>query len=224
MSLPERAHRFLMAAVLVLAPCGHAVAQDAPPPPGTRPIGRFVADVRAAFPKFKQDPNVASALDVTIANLPTRTIGLVLGAHWYPKRIGRMTLGLGGEVLTARKSRTLDPATEGGDPGPTVQTRFRAVSPQVSFNFGTREGWSYISGGIGWSGFTTERKDNPLPDAASRSKTINYGGGARWFAKEHLAFTVDVRFYAINPQVATAARPAFPRMTLLVLNAGVAFK
>ena len=30
-------------------------------------------------------------------------------------------------------------------------------------------------------------------------KTINYGGGARWFTKTHLAFSFDVRFYAINP-------------------------
>ena len=34
---------------------------------------------------------------------------------------------------------------------------------------------------------------------SARLKTINYGGGARWFAKAHVAFSFDVRFYAINP-------------------------
>jgi hypothetical protein len=203
---------------------GTAAAQDAPPLPGSQPIGRVAADVRVAFPKFKQDPNTASGIGVTAVNLPTRTIGLVLGAHWYPKRIGRITLGVGGELFAAHKSRTLAPTTSGGAEGPTVQTRFSALSPQISFNFGNREGWSYISGGIGWSSFTVERADNPLPDADSRIKTINYGGGARWFETKHLAFTVDVRFYAVNPQLATATRPAYPRMTLLALNAGIGFK
>ena len=32
--------------------------------------------------------------------------------------------------------------------------------------------------------------------------TINYGGGARWFIKPHVAFSFDVRFYAINPGLA----------------------
>jgi hypothetical protein len=213
-----------MATTIVLASATMAGAQDAPPPPGTQPIGRFAVDVRVAFPKFKQDLTTASRLGVTAENLPARAFGLVFGAHVYPTRIGRMTLGLGGELLVSGRSRTVKPTTEGGDEGPTVNTRFSALSPQVSFNFGKRDGWSYVSGGIGWSTFTVEREDDPLPAPESRTKTINYGGGARWFATRHLAFAVDVRFYAVNPQVATATRPAFPRMTLLVLNAGVGFK
>ena len=30
-------------------------------------------------------------------------------------------------------------------------------------------------------------------------QTVNYGGGARWFIKNHLAFSLDVRFYEIQP-------------------------
>ncbi len=29
--------------------------------------------------------------------------------------------------------------------------------------------------------------------------TVNYGGGARWFIKHHLAFSLDVRVYEIQP-------------------------
>jgi hypothetical protein len=66
--------------------------------------------------------------------------------------------------------------------------------------------------------------DKPLPDQASRSKTINYGGGARWFAKKHLAVSMDLRFYAVNPQLATTTRPGFPRMTLMAFSAGAAIR
>ncbi|MCA1560040.1 MAG: hypothetical protein LC804_07155 [Acidobacteria bacterium] len=168
--------------------------------------------------------DLAASLDVTPVNLPTRGLGIVVGAHWYPARLGRMTLGIGGELMTSRGSRTQEPATEGGADGPTVNTRLSAVSPQVSFNFGGPEGWSYISGGIGWANFTTAREDLPVADPSSRPKTINYGGGARWFSKKHVALSVDMRFYAINPQDATTARPAFPRMRLLVFSVGAGFK
>lgn len=211
----------LMAAML-LGAIGEAAAQDTPPE--KLPIGRFAADARVAFPKFKDDPAIAAGIGVTAANLPARAFGLVFGAHWYPARLGIMTLGVGGEVMVARRGRTLDTGTEEAPVKTSVNSRFSALSPQVSFNFGARDGWSYISGGIGWSTFTAERTDAPLPDPESRSKTINYGGGARWFAKKHLALSVDLRFYAVNPQEATAARPGLPRMTLLAFNVGAAFK
>jgi hypothetical protein len=199
-----------------------AGAQDVPAE--ARPIGRFVADVRGTFPKFKQDPLIATGISVTTANLPVRAYGFVVGAHFYPARVGIVTFGVGGEMAMARRSHTLAAASATADPGPTVNSRFRALSPQVSFNFGARDGWSYISGGIGTSKFTAERKDAPLPPQESGSKTINYGGGARWFSKKHIAFSVDLRFYAINPQLATSTRPAAPRMTLWAFSVGAAFK
>jgi hypothetical protein len=211
----------VLAAVL-LAIAIPAAAQDTPPE--EQPIGRFAADVRGAFPKFKQDPAIAAGLGVVVANLPARAFGFVVGAHWYPARLGVVTFGVGGEILLARRGRTLEPGTDDEAPRPTVNSRLSAISPQISFNFGSRDGWSYISGGIGRAAFTAERKDAPLPDPESSSKTINYGGGARWFAKKHLALSVDFRFYAINPQEATRARPAFPRMTLTALSVGVGFK
>ena len=197
-------------------------AQDIPPE--NLPIGRYVADARIAFPGFKQDPSIATGIGVTPLNLPGRAFGLVLGAHWYPARLGIITFGVGGEIVTARRGHTLKTGTETTPVDVTVNSRFSAVSPQVSFNFGSRDGWSYLSGGIGWSTFTAERMDKPLPDQESRSKTINYGGGARWFAKKHLAVSMDLRFYAVNPQLATITRPGFPRMTLVAFSVGASIR
>ena len=39
---------------------------------------------------------------------------------------------------------------------------------------------------------------DPLPVDEDPIGTINYGGGARWFAKKHMAFSLDVRFYEIK--------------------------
>ena len=72
--------------------------------------------------------------------------------------------------------------------------------------------------------FTAERTDAPLPPQSGRSQTFNYGGGARWFSKKHIAFSVDFRFYAIAAQEKTATRPAFSRMTLTAISVGAAFK
>jgi hypothetical protein len=199
-----------------------AIAQDVPAE--KLPIGRYVVDARVDFPKFKQDAAIASGIGATVLNLPTRGIGLVGGAHWYPLRIGIMTLGVGGEIVRARRGHTLNTGTQAVPLAVTVTTRFSTISPQISFNFGSRDGWSYISGGIGTSAFTAERTDKPLPDPESGSKTINYGGGARWFAKKRVALSMDLRFYAINPQEPTATRPGFPRMTLVAFSAGAAIR
>jgi len=223
--LPFRVVRLINLAVLAGAIIGSprvVAAQDIPPE--NLPIGRYVADARIAFPGFEQDPSIATGIAVTALNLPGRAFGVVLGAHWYPVRLGIITFGVGGEIVTARRSHTLNTGTEAIPVDVTVNSRFSAVSPQVSFNFGARDGWSYISGGIGSSTFTVERMDKPLPDQESRSKTINYGGGARWFAKKHLAVSMDLRFYAVNPQLATTTRPGFPRMTLMAFSVGAAIR
>ena len=144
-----------------------ASAQDIPPE--ERPIGRYVVDARVGFPKFKQDAAIATGIGASVLNLPTRAFGLVVGAHWYPVRVGRVTFGLGGEIASARRGRTMDTGTKTAPLDVTVKSRFAAISPQVSFNFGARDGWRYISGGIGWSSFTAERQDRPLPDPESRS-------------------------------------------------------
>src|SRR3954469_13567421 len=87
---------FALAGIIICSLPATAAAQD--PLPEDLPIGRYVADVRLNFPKFKQDPAVSGAVGVPTEQLPTRGFGFVVGAHWYPIRFGVMTLGLGGEV------------------------------------------------------------------------------------------------------------------------------
>ncbi len=187
-----------------------------------QPIGRYVADARITLARFKEDPGIAAAIGVRPVNLPTRGLGLVVGAHLYPLRGKRVALGLGAEVLAARDHRTL-PTAENAPEGPTVETRLSSFAPQLSLNFGKRDGWSYISGGIGSATFTAERIDEPL-SGGSRARTINYGGGARWFTNKHLAVSVDLRFYSVAAQPGTATRPAFPKSKMMVVSGGIAFR
>ena len=64
-----------------------------------------------------------------------------------------------------------------------------------------------------------------FPAGFEKLKTINDGGGARWFMKTHLAFSFDVRFYAINPGTPFfAGALGSPRTTLLVIGAGVSVR
>lgn len=189
-----------------------------------QPVGPFAADVRGMFARHKVEPSVASDLGVVPANVPTRSLGLSGGAHWYPWRVKKITFGLGGEFLIGRGSRTIEPATATEAQGPAVRRHFRELSPQISFNFGHRNGWSYISGGIGRSKLYIERADAPVSDAPGR-KTINYGAGARWFTNHHVAFSAEIRWYSVAPQPATpGGGVAQPRTTLMVLSAGIALR
>ncbi len=231
-------------ALLVCAFSTVAAAQGRDP--DHRPIGWFAADARGVFANYEEDPGLAEFLDVADENLPARGRGIVFGAHVYPLHLGRyVAVGFGGELMFSRGSRTLQPEEDEEDApaleGPTVKERLSAVSPQVSLNFGGRDGWSYLSGGIGWTRLRAEVERVAAPpatppttppapvaptatDPTARSSTINYGGGARWFMKKHLALSLDLRFYAIRPQTGTATRPTLRRATVLTLNAGVAFK
>ena len=207
--------------VCIVLSAGAAAAQTEP-----EPIPVFAADVRAAIPRFKADPLIASGLSVAVDDLPTRGLGIVAGAHVYPLRTRAVTFGFGAEILRSRAERTKPAAAEGAPEGPAARTRFSAISPQLSFNFGHRDGWSYISGGLGSASLASEIElgSGVAMDDSPRSKTINYGGGARWFATKHLAVSLDLRFYAVSPRPATATGPGYPRMTVMVFSGGIAFR
>jgi hypothetical protein len=189
-----------------------------------RPVGPFVADVRGIFARHKVEPSVATELGVVPANIPERSFGLSGGVHWYPVRVKNVTFGVGGEAVLARSSRTVEATSATAPPSPVVRRYFREVSPQISFNFGHRNGWSYISGGIGRSRLYVDREDAPISDAPGR-KTINYGAGARWFVNHHMAFSAEIRWYSVSPQEATpGGGVAQPRTTVMVLSAGVGLR
>ena len=213
--------RFLLYILTCLAIAVPAAAQQ------KEPIPPFAVDIRGAFARHKAEPSVATDLGVSPANLPSRSLGLVGGVHVYPLHSKKVTLGLGGNVVLARGSATLDvvdATTKVTTKSPTVRRHFTAVSPEISLNFGHRNGWSYISGGLfGLSKLYLDRADAPAATAPYR-KTLNYGGGARWFTTDHIAFSVDFRWYSVAEQLATAGVIAQPRTTLLVLSGGLAIK
>jgi hypothetical protein len=191
------------------------------------PIGPFAIDLRGALARHKAEPSVATDLNVSAANLPTRTLGFVGGVHIYPLRSRRVTLGLGGNMVMTRGRRSLELQQTGSTAlvkGPVVRRHFTTISPEISLNFGHRRGWSYISGGMfGRSRLYLDREDAPAANAPFRT-TINYGGGARWFNREHVAFSVDFRWYSVAEQAAAAGLVAQPRTTLLVLSGGISIK
>ena len=156
--------------------------------------------------------------------MPGSGFGLHASANLYVFTWKAVTFGLGGDAAIARAHHAAQPisTTVTGRP---VTERFTHIAPELSFNFGTGNGWSYLSGGIGTSTWSIV-PDGAAPLNADRERlqTINYGGGARWFAKRHLAFSVDVRFYAIYPGTPDQERPGSPRTTLLVMGGGISVK
>jgi len=195
--------------------------QIIPAPPLERPISGFVVDARGAVAKFGQRLTTAQALHVETADLPGPGLGGAIGAHVYPFRLGRIAFGVGGEILFSTRSR--QPLDDKEEPdGPLLHSRFTSLAPQISLNFGHRNGWSYASAGMGTARFETWADTAKMPDRKVRA--INYGGGARWFMASHLAFTVDLRFYAVSPGPAAKKLIERPRQRLMVLSAGISVR
>ena len=213
-----RARVFASATLITLLAAHPALAQDPPPK-----IGPYVVDLHATIPRFPDDQQLAQSRGMLLAELPGSGLGMQVGVHVYPVRWRAITFGIGGEFATGRAKQTptaaqvsLRPSTE----------RFTTLTPQLSFNFGTGNGWSYISGGLAQSTWAVVPKGQEgFAADAEKLKTINYGGGARWFMKRHVAFSFDVRFYAINPGTPFfAGALGSPRTTLLVIGAGVSVR
>ncbi len=186
------------------------------------PISAYVIDVRGALPIYGQNTVIASSRDIVESTLPSRGRGLTVGAHWFPLRWKQITFGAGGEFMSTSGEAVAARISDGLPE--TVRIEFVSFAPQLSFNFGHRQGWSFLSGGMGSTRFSVLGDTIPVAVEEPKPKTINYGGGARWFTRDHLAFSFDLRFYAMSPVAETAETPPTPRMTLLVLNVGVSFR
>jgi hypothetical protein len=159
--------------------------------------------------------------------VPRRGFGFGAGAHVYLKKLGPARLGVGVEIARARgtamtpaptTTSTTTTATTSSSATATATSTLSAaspietattvtlVTPQVSFNFGARDGWSYLSGGYGSAqihGVASGQLTAPATGAATlvrdegRAAAVNYGGGARWFTREHVAVGFDLRFHRI---------------------------
>jgi hypothetical protein len=223
------------AALMVLAAVScmecRAFAQEPPPP-----LPRAVLDLHGVIPVFPNDarqlassrpvPGRAPSQDnptgaLTVPELPGAGFGGSAGLHIYLFKIKAMTIGVGGEVMIGASSSTPIEGT-----GLTaVDERLKTADGQVSLNFGSGRGWSYLSGGIGRSTWSLRSAAAPETTAdAELLPTVNYGGGARWFAKKHLAFSIDVRLYEIQPGTPVAQFTGSPRTRLFVVGAGISLK
>ncbi|MGH7339837.1 MAG: hypothetical protein ACREKH_05040 [Candidatus Rokuibacteriota bacterium] len=138
--------------------------------------GPYVIDVRGATSGIPASPGLYPDLGDQFI-VPSRGFGVDVGAHVYLFSLGPSRLGIGLNVIGVRGTATDANAT------------LRMVAPQLSFNFGTSDGWSYLSLGAG-----TARVKGV---ASASSSAINAGGGARWFLNRHLAVGFDVRMHQI---------------------------
>ncbi len=182
----------------------------------------WVVDVRGVFAKLGQDEVTAADLGIAATALPGTAIGAAIGVNVYPLRRQKLSLGIGGEGLLSRAVSTPTDAA-GTVTGARVERRFQGISGTVSLNFGHRQGWSYVSGGLGPVRFQTFSGDLPL-EAPPFELTENFGAGARWFTNQHVAFCFDLRFYLTKPEPATAISPGRGRERVMVIGAGIAIK
>ena len=179
------------------------------------------------------------------------SLGFGVGAHVYHGKLGPARLGFGVDMLRSRgatttagavlavsatssttsssasstSSSTSTSATTPGDA--QVVTHFTGLAPQISFNFGGRNGWSYLSGGYGVGTFSSAITQDRSGPAAGRvtltndgqwTRVVNIGAGARWFTSDRLAFTFDARIHKLG---ASGTRPS---TQMFGMSVGVALR
>ena len=218
---------------LIFAIAGVAIATSSFAQP-SRPIGRFVVDVRGASVGLPTSigwvPAVPEGTEV-----PARSLGFEVGAHIYFPKWGPITFGVGATYLKGGKTTKPPEVAEGPAPVPSgtipeVTTRLTSFAPQVSLNFGHANGWSYISFGLGQSSVESDAVLVPagavvFPSRDSGwTKTLNYGGGARWFITDHVGIGFDLRWHSLSLVPARATHPGAPRSTLLTAGGGIVLK
>ena len=174
---PAGAAVVALASILSAAP---ASAQGAPQPPGP-----YVVDLRLATSGV---PAIAAPVPLPAGIVfPTRGSGFEAGVHVYAGRFGSARLGWGATLLNVRARDV------------SAEVDLRSLAPQLSFNFGTREGWSYLSAGAG----LTEVIAKTLGEASVRREpgrvlTIDAGAGARWFLTGRVGVGFDFRFRRLS--------------------------
>jgi hypothetical protein len=206
----------LIAVVLLAAAVVDAQSLTAEPP------GPYVVDLRGATGGLPQAATFYPAFPAG-THVPQRGFGFGVGAHLYPLHLGGVRIGVGADFTQVRgtaatpvsaaatatttptpttatttptTATTTDPAATTPIVFPDVTTTARFVAPQVSFNFGNRDGWSYLSAGITSASVAVRGSgDATLRQESGTLTGWNVGGGARWFLRDHFGTAFDVRFH-----------------------------
>ncbi len=179
-------------------------------------LGGVVGDLRLVSTTLPTGLGWTPPVAATGALVPGRGVGAEGGVFVFagPGRFRRLSFGATGFVAEGRAT---------GVDAPTMATRMFAAAPHAALNFGHRDGWSYLSIGAGTAKVrATEAGVEDQP--ASWGLAFHYGGGARWFVREHLAVSLDLRFWALTPRPATTARPSAAATTRIAIGAGVSFR
>ncbi|HEY2906536.1 MAG TPA: hypothetical protein VGJ29_11605 [Vicinamibacterales bacterium] len=216
----KAAVRLALAGALVAAVTASASAQEPVPA-----VGPFVVDLHGIFTNLPDSQQLADSRGLVLSELPGSAFGGAVGLHLYVLKWKQLTIGIGGEVVGFRAHNVPPSNAATASELRPVTEKFLSASPQLSFNFGGRNGWSYISAGIGLSQWSIV-PDGAQPQGADveRLRADNYGGGGRWFMKKHLAFSFDVRLYSIRAGTPALGLAGSPRSTLTVIGAGVSVK
>jgi hypothetical protein len=191
--------------ILVIVP-GIARAQVTSEPPGS-----VAFDLRGTTLGVPQTSDFYPDLPGDTI-VPARGFGLEAGAHFYPWRGGSRSLGLGADLFWTRGSATPTANSSTADGTitgialPDVAVSMRVLSPQLSINFGTSRGWSYLTVGAGraWVRSTAARES-----VARAVGDVNTGAGARWFLSDHLGIGFDLRLHWIGGSALFAASAGF---------------
>jgi hypothetical protein len=183
------------------------------------PLHGVVADLRLVSQTLPSTVGWTPASLPAGAVVPGRGFGVEGGAQVLLGPGRHRRLGLGVSALVSQ-GRSTGPA-----PAPTVTTRFVAAAPHVSMNFGHALGWSHLSLGVGTAKVTADYAGG-VADPTPWGTVIHYGFGGRWFLRERMALSLDLRFWALTPRPASTsgARPSAPATTRVALGAGVAFR
>ena len=182
--------------------------------------GPWVVDVRGVTSPVPTDPAFYPPLDHAV--VPARGFGLDAGAHVYLFDFGPARVGLGANVVFLRATASPSATTAEGSADAPVQRLalgMRMIAPQVSLNFGSHDGWSYLSAGLGAGSVNVEATEVlPGRHESGLLRSVNFGGGARWFITPRLAFGFDLRAHKM------AAGADTPKVSVFAVGAGLSIR
>jgi len=189
-------HVIVMACLAWLALGGRAAAQQDPGAAATATVDpepvawpRVVIDAHGASSGVPSEAGFYPPLPAD-TRIAARGFGVAGAGHVYFGTLGAARLGVGASVTAVRATQD------------STSLTMWLLAPQLSFNFGTPQGWSYVSGGAGAGGLDGRLVAGDNEASQSRASgvlsTLSVGAGARWFITSHVAVSFDLRLHRIG--------------------------